>query len=176
MNEQQLCPCGTKRWFSDCCEPLLLGQQQAESPEQLMRSRYCGYVFNNMPYIAKTMTGSSLINFDEEASSEFNANTQWVRLEILDAPIVHGSQGYVEFMAYFKQQEKVEAIHERSRFIKNKNGWHYIDGTFPSAPKTEPTHKCDAHCSHSAPKLGRNSLCFCGSQLKYKRCCGQGTR
>lgn len=32
----------------------------------------------------------------------------------------------------------------------------------PSTPQTR-----------SVPKIGRNSPCVCGSELKYKKCCGQ---
>lgn len=43
----------------------------------------------------------------------------------------------------------------------------YNGNTFSSLPATTPAVR-------TAPKVGRNDLCPCGSGLKYKKCCGRG--
>jgi uncharacterized protein YecA (UPF0149 family) len=51
-------------------------------------------------------------------------------------------------------------------------------------PKESPVHVHGPNCNHghshealkpisrSMPKVGRNDPCICGSQKKYKKCCG----
>ncbi len=51
--------------------------------------------------------------------------------------------------------------------------------------KKEEVHVHGPNCNHghshealkplmrTAPKIGRNDPCLCGSQKKYKKCCGQ---
>ena len=53
------------------------------------------------------------------------------------------------------------------------------------AESTSHVHVHGPNCNHghshealkpvvrSAPKIGRNDPCLCGSQKKYKKCCGQ---
>ncbi|MFT6788783.1 MAG: SEC-C motif-containing protein [Pseudoalteromonas rhizosphaerae] len=49
-----LCLCGSEQSYSDCCEKLHLGNIQATSPEQLMRSRFVAYALKNAKYIYQT--------------------------------------------------------------------------------------------------------------------------
>jgi 23S rRNA pseudouridine1911/1915/1917 synthase len=39
---QDLCPCGSLKKYSECCEPIIKKAEKASSPEVLMRSRYTG--------------------------------------------------------------------------------------------------------------------------------------
>jgi uncharacterized protein len=59
--------------------------------------------------------------------------------------IVHMAAGLVQAYRYFREQRQVNA----------------------SAHKSEPRR--------TAPKVGRNEPCSCGSGKKYKRCCGGAT-
>lgn len=52
----------------------------------------------------------------------------------------------------------------------------------PIPEKIEPLHVHGPNCSHQHQepfvrkevKVGRNDPCLCGSQQKYKKCCGKG--
>ena len=37
---QDLCPCGSLKKYSECCEPIIKKAEKASSPEVLMRSLY----------------------------------------------------------------------------------------------------------------------------------------
>ena len=45
------CPCGSKLSHAGCCGPRLSGEQPAETPEALMRSRYTAYVLRDAAYL-----------------------------------------------------------------------------------------------------------------------------
>ena len=38
-----LCPCGSEKIYTECCEPLIKGDRVAETAEALMRSRYTAH-------------------------------------------------------------------------------------------------------------------------------------
>ena len=40
----ELCPCGSTKEYSSCCEPLLKGEKIAVNPLELLRSRYTAHV------------------------------------------------------------------------------------------------------------------------------------
>ena len=47
MQISEPCICGSKKAFGACCARFLSGEQQAKTPEQLMRSRYSAYALGN---------------------------------------------------------------------------------------------------------------------------------
>jgi len=49
-----LCFCESKKKFSDCCEPLLAGQKNAQTAEQLMRARYTAFTQCYLDFVSKT--------------------------------------------------------------------------------------------------------------------------
>jgi SEC-C motif domain protein len=49
--------------------------------------------------------------------------------------------------------------HETGRFARQDGQWYYVDGIMGVRPRT-------------APKVGRNDPCPCGSGKKYKKCHG----
>ena len=53
-NDMETCPCGTNKAYSQCCEPLIRGERQAATPEELMRSRYSAYAKTEVDYIINT--------------------------------------------------------------------------------------------------------------------------
>ena len=51
---QNVCPCGSKRGYAQCCEPLHQRLINAATAEALMRSRYSAYVLLLSDYVADT--------------------------------------------------------------------------------------------------------------------------
>ena len=39
------CPCGSGGAYAECCEPIITGAREADTPEQLMRARYSASLF-----------------------------------------------------------------------------------------------------------------------------------
>ena len=172
LNEQIMttCPCCSRKEYQRCCEPLLLGKQLAQTPEQLMRSRYTAFTQRNIDYIFATMTGPALASTSREETQAFVDHVIWTGLEVVNTSQISplDQKGFVEFSAYYIEDNQAQVLSERSKFIKKseldgKNEqWFYIGGK----------HKLIS--PEQAAKIsnpGRNEPCFCGSGIKYKKCC-----
>ena len=148
------CACGSQEIASVCCQPLIEGIRLAETPEQLMRSRYTAFCLKNALYLVDThhpstcpkdLASSLLSTFDD---------TRWCSLRVLSSK-VGGQKGAVEFAAFYQASgvEEPRQLRELSHFIKEEGRWYYLDG------------------EHLPPiKLGRNDTCWCGSGKKLKKC------
>ncbi|MGK0599577.1 YchJ family protein [Yokenella regensburgei] len=149
----QLCPCGSAQEYSLCCQRYLSGAQLAPEPSQLMRSRYCAFVMKDADYLVKTWHPSCRTEtLRNEIASGF-AGTEWLGLTVFaEEAGRHPGEGYVSFVARFRDVNHSGAIIERSRFLNENGQWYYIDGT--------------------RPLIGRNDPCPCGSGKKFKKCCG----
>lgn len=110
-----------------------VGDQQAQTAEQLMRTRYSAYVVGDSDYLWRTwhprtrpahITATGLV---------------WTALEIIE--VVAGGpgdeSGEVEFRAHYREPRRALArgecqrsgtLHERSRFAVRARRWFYVDG------------------------------------------------
>lgn len=118
-----------------------------------MRSRYTAYTLKNEAYLLKTwhpQTRPADLNLNSDQSV-------WQSLSILACHkgLEFDDEGTVEFTATYQLNETARTLHETSRFIRETDTWLYLDGKIK--PET---------------KLGRNDPCHCGSQKKFKKCCG----
>ena len=129
----------------------------ADTPEQLMRSRYSAYSLARTDYIKKTMHGKALLGFNEVAVEKQAQVISWIGLKIITSYLEHEDQGFVEFAATYLQNNHLNTMHERSEFHKINNHWFYVDGQ---------------HLINTNNKrlIGRNSPCPCGSGKKFKNC------
>jgi SEC-C motif-containing protein len=166
---QQKCHCGSAIDFAACCLPFIKKVAKPPSPEALMRSRYSAYVSKHYQYLLNTYAQSKQQNLSIDQLQQGADETQWLKLDVLSA-FEDSDVGEVEFIAYYSVQDSNDpkgragtsdfyAMHERSRFVKEADGWRYLDG--------EMLNK------NGKLNLGRNQTCLCGSGLKFKRCCGR---
>ncbi|MFG6665642.1 YchJ family protein [Halomonas sp. HNIBRBA4712] len=143
------CPCGSGAVYETCCGVYHQGVP-ALTPEALMRSRYSAFALDLVDYLKATWHPSTR----PQALSPDPA-TQWKRLVIESAPAPKGERGTVHFKAYFFERGW-HVLEEVSRFVNESGRWYYLDG----APRLEKL------------KPGRNERCLCGSNRKFKACCG----
>ncbi|MCH9644943.1 MAG: YchJ family protein [Gammaproteobacteria bacterium] len=154
------CPCCSGKKFKRCCEPYLTGQSHAETPEQLMRSRYSAFALVNAEYIGATLRGAALKAFDLEDTRQWADSMEWLGLQVLNSE-QQGDVGFVEFVATFKPPKEPEhRMHEKSKFKRYDGHWYYVNSVQRSDTEQKPQ------------KLGRNDPCHCGSGKKFKKCCG----
>lgn len=143
MNKNQPCPCGSGQTYSTCCQVYWASQQQPQTAEQLMRSRYTAFVLEKAQYLYDTH------HPDFRAVDEFKAlkksfkGTVWLGLEVVATAQGQSSDavGMVEFKAHFRQDGKTAVLHERSRFVREQGRWFYQDGRFEppeQAGQSEP--------------------------------------
>jgi len=161
----ELCPCGSEKKYSECCQPLHTGEKKANTAEALMRSRYSAYVKHEIPYILNTTAPEPRETLDEKATRDWSEKTDWQGLEIISTTKggEDDSVGTVEFIAHFKDKGERRNHHEIGRFVKHSGEWMYEDGEMPAPQQVVRDH----------PKIGRNDPCICGSGKKYKKCCGK---
>jgi len=143
MARNKPCPCGSGKLLADCCLPIIKGDSAATA-EALMRSRYTAYVLGYWDYLHQSWHPNT------RPSRVSPSDTDWLGLTI-----VQSTTENVEFIAGFRQESKIMALHEISRFMQLDHHWRYIDG------------QCDIS------EAGRNTPCPCGSGKKTKRCCGK---
>ena len=111
--------------------------------EELMRSRYDAFVREDWSYLAETSVHQTI----EELSGSLPI--EWLKLDVIDA-----YEDIVEFKAYYKENGRIQVLHEKSSFIKEDGIWKYLDGKLYNT------------------KIERNEDCPCESGKKYKKCCG----
>ncbi|WP_339672595.1 YchJ family metal-binding protein [Dasania marina] len=157
-----LCLCGSKKNFADCCQPLLIGEQQAQTAEQLMRSRYSAFCKHDVDYLIATHHPSKREDDDKEQLRQTLASCRWLRLQIVQSQQgqANDDSGTVEFIAEYQENKQLFQLCEKSSFIKEDGRWYYLDGAVSNSHQAQPV------------KLGRNDPCWCGSGKKHKKCHG----
>ncbi len=117
------CPCGSGTPLPACCGPLLLGARVAETPEELMRSRYTAYALGDDGHVFRTWHPST-----RPADVTGDPQLTWTGLRIVDT-----ADDEVEFVASYEIHDPDGAVrhgqmHERSRFARRAGRWMYLDG------------------------------------------------
>ncbi len=153
--ETERCPCGSGQAYAKCCEPYHKEEQLPQTAQQLMRSRYSAFVKGMNEYLLQSWHEST-----RPEHLQLEAGVNWFGLRIIDnqAGGADDIEGFVEFEAEFAGHDRLQCLHERSRFLREEGRWYYVDGQIYPQSKAE--------------KIGRNGPCPCGSGKKFKRCCG----
>ena len=159
-----LCPCGSNRELEECCRPIIKGSRRARTAVELMKARHLAYTTGDIDFIISSHDPETRENVSKEATEEWSRSAHWLGIEIRST--VGGGpdddEGIVEFVASFELEGKKINHHEKSYFKKINGNWFFVDGQV--VPET---------FVRSAPKVGRNDPCPCGSGKKYKFCCGK---
>ncbi|GGQ06607.1 YchJ family protein [Shewanella litoralis] len=150
-----LCPCGSQNSYQQCCLPLHLATSVAQSPQQLMRSRYCAFVVGQFDYLISTHHPD--FRHGLTVAQLAQGNTHWLGLQVLTTKQV-GCHGEVTFKAWYLDNKHIDAIYEKSSFVLVEGQWLYTEGT---------------QMSTRAPE--RNEPCICHSGRKFKHCCAKLT-
>lgn len=122
------CTCGKAQSYDNCCGQYISGKSIPITPEGLMRSRYTAYTQADTDYIVNTMYGNALKDYDKEESKLWAQSITWQRLEVVATSIENANKGFVEYKAYFIDNDEVFIQHEKSEFHKIDGRWFYVDG------------------------------------------------
>lgn len=160
-----LCPCGSEKSYADCCQPMIEGDQTADTAEALMRSRYSAHAKKVFDYIFETTLPANRQEDERKGTAAWSRKLDWQRLEIrsVDAGGPDDEKGSVEFVARYRKNSKAFEHHEIAEFVREDGCWYFKDGQPPQPVQTV----------RQGPKIGRNDPCACGSGKKYKKCCGR---
>ncbi len=164
MSENKdLCPCGSGKTYSECCELYIKGKEKAPTAEALMRARYTAYVKQEIDFIINTCeTGEKIAEIDRKATEDWSKNSTWHGLRILRTENTKEDESIVEFEAEYTSKGMHDIHHEIAGFRKTNGEWLYVEGMM------RPTTVV-----REGRKVGRNEPCPCGSGKKYKNCCGK---
>ena len=121
------CPCCSGKTYKNCCEPLHLGEEIAETAEQLMRSRYCAYAKKQIEYLMDTWDAQVRTDLIVSQVKEWADQAIFYKLEILNHS-EEKNKGTVEFKAHYKLDGEDHCHHEKSLFRKQKGQWYYREG------------------------------------------------
>jgi SEC-C motif-containing protein len=162
-NYMEICPCGTAKPYSQCCEPLIRGEQQALTPEALMRARYSAYAKTEVDFIIASTHPDKQEDLSAEGIQCWSERSTWHDLEIVatEGGESDDQTGIIEFIAHYTEKNTKKKHHERAQFERVEGIWYFSDGV-PVTPK---------QFIRQQPKVGRNDPCPCGSEKKYKKCC-----
>ena len=158
-----ICPCGSGKTFSICCEPVISGAQPSLTAERLMRARYSAYVFAKMDFIFASVHPEHRGQYDHKGTKEWAEKSEWLGLEIVS--VKDGGErdetGSVEFIARYGGKNGRHEHHELAMFERKDGIWFFTNGDLV---RPKPI---------TVEKTGRNAPCTCGSGLKHKKCCGK---
>jgi SEC-C motif-containing protein len=112
------CPCGSGQRYDQCCGRLHRGAALAQTPEELMRSRYSAYALGEFEYILATWHPRT------RPDSISGGGLTWTGLEVTG----HGDD-WVEFTARYRADDgSLGAMTEHSLFERRAGRWFYVEG------------------------------------------------
>lgn len=125
-NMSKICLCDSGKPFQKCCGRYLNDNAIPATPKQLMRSRYTAYALGNYgKYLLATWHPEKRTGLTAALLSEKSLN--WVKLEVINNE-QKGDEGTVEFKAYYKTNEELNVLHEKSTFKRINRQWYYVEG------------------------------------------------
>ena len=126
-----------------------------------MRSRFTAHVVQDFAHLHRTYLGTARKPYVPETET---SELLWTRLVVhAHEPGARPDQAFVDFTAYFRDDAGEHPLHEKSEFQRLDGAWIY----------TRAVRSGPAPMKSSAPKVGRNDPCPCGSGKKFKHCCGR---
>jgi len=126
----KICPCGSNRPYTECCEPIISLRKEAATCEELMRSRYTAFTTANVDYLMHSHHTKTRQLKEAKNIKKWAALVQWMGLVILNTQggAVKDDIGYVEFSAMYLDAGQLQQIHEKSLFKRENQRWVYVSG------------------------------------------------
>ncbi|MFD2207728.1 YchJ family protein [Kiloniella antarctica] len=122
------CPCNSGQAYSNCCEIFIVGNEYPETAEQLMRSRYCAYVEEEIAYLKETLWPRYQTDFDELGTLLRAKDSRWLGLDIVETcqGTKKDKEGIVLFIARSVIGGIVNEQREKSLFRQKSKRWYYV--------------------------------------------------
>jgi SEC-C motif-containing protein len=164
-----LCPCGSGRPRSECCQPVIDRERVAVTAEELMRSRYTAFVVGDVDWIMDSHHPDTVAEIDRDEVADWSKQSDWQGLSIRET--VDGGadddEGIVVFRARYKLNGQEVNHVERAKFLRADGEWR-----FHSVAPDEEAAPIELTPVTPKSTVGRNDPCPCGSGKKYKKCHG----
>ncbi len=129
MNE--VCPCGSKQNYVDCCGAIISGKRNAATCLELMKSRYSAYSKADINYLVLSHHSKTRPQAKERNGIKLWAESvRWMQLIIVNTwnGAATDNEGHVEFKALYFEDGQIKQIHEKSLFQRETGKWVYVSG------------------------------------------------
>jgi SEC-C motif-containing protein len=129
MND--LCPCGSKQDYTECCGAIISRKREAETCLELMKSRYSAYTKADINYLMLSHHSKTRPAQKEGKGIKLWAESvRWMQLIIVNTwnGTANDDEGYVEFKALYFENGQIQQIHEKSLFTRENGKWVYVSG------------------------------------------------
>jgi len=156
------CPCGSGFTFADCCRPIIQGDREPLTAEELMRARYAAFTIGAIDFVVGSTHSRTRREIDVSYIRQWSETSTWRGLQIIETKLLSDSKAYVSFEAQYTQAGVEQSHREKSLFEKEDGKWRFVTGEELKNPTVR----------YETPRPGRNEPCLCGSGKKYKKCCG----
>lgn len=119
--------------FAACCAPLLAGEREAATCEQLMRSRYTAFAVGHVDHLWRTLHPGHEDRARPEAVvreelRRWSARVGYVGLRVLGARSLGEGEGQVLFDARWVDGSRRCGLVELSDFARDGGAWRYLCG------------------------------------------------
>ncbi|MGQ1786724.1 MULTISPECIES: YchJ family protein [unclassified Saccharicrinis] len=125
-----ICPCGSNKAANICCLPIIKGYKNAQTAEELMRSRYTAFTFADVEYLMASQHSKTRNIKEKKEIKKWAQSVSWIGLSILSRKngLPNDDSASVEFKAVFMESGLLNHIHEISIFEKEAGKWVYKNG------------------------------------------------
>ena len=122
------CYCGRLLPYVACCGKVHHNINMAKTAEDLMRSRYSAYVLGLGDYLMISHHFSTRPINEKQDIEHWAKAVKWKKLEIVSTNLgaEQDDEGYVEFVATFKEKGRTKTIEEHSKFVRENGHWVYL--------------------------------------------------
>jgi SEC-C motif-containing protein len=122
------CPCRSGLRYAACCGPLHAGERRAETPEQLMRSRFAAFALGRGEYLVDTLARDHEDRAVPRAELVRELSRVKDRRRFLDLAILHAEGDEVLFYARVFERGADRSFAELSTFVREDGSWKYAHG------------------------------------------------
>mmetsp|Transcript_15799 Transcript_15799/g.31745 ORF Transcript_15799/g.31745 Transcript_15799/m.31745 type:complete len:199 (-) Transcript_15799:2139-2735(-) len=136
-NDDDDCPCGSRRGYGRCCGRFHRGIATPRTAVELLRARFSAYAARLPLYIMKT---THIRNEDYSADRkawkrsilEFCDRYSFRALALLETRIVGPTTTYLLFRASLSNRGRFLSFIENGKFVLDRGTWYYIAGKLVS--------------------------------------------
>lgn len=98
-----------------------------------MRSRYTAHVLVAVDYLWETWSAKNRVRSSKQDIKRWAESCEWLGMQILatEKGQTQDNEGFVSFVALFRQNGELHEHHEISVFKKSLGSWFYLDHKEP---------------------------------------------
>lgn len=164
-----MCKCQSGATYEECCARYLESENYPDNPVDLARARFTAMSTGRYDFLEESLHPEFREEFSVERVRENMKDIELMRLDVSEPRTIpskildHDVFEELLLNIYYSKDGIPGSYSELSYFTRHEGRLYYVD----SAVRRQKGYQ------RTAPKVGRNDPCPCGSGLKYKKCCSR---